>query len=76
MTDCPYCLLQSSSSSCSLAQISGERAEVGQSALVRSVGEQSEQSRTRRKTESPSWIRSSDGDSRWVLKAALNQTSL
>lgn len=74
-TYCPYGLLQSSSSSCSLTPVSGEWARFGQSALVRSVGEQPEQSRTKRKTESPSWLRSSDGDSRWVLKAMRNQTS-
>lgn len=64
MTYCPYCLPQSSSSSCRLAQVSEERAGFGQS-----VGEEPEQSRTKR-TESPSWIPSSDGDSGWVLKAA------
>lgn len=62
------CLLQSSPSSCSLGQVSGNWA-----GLDRSVAEQPEQSRTRRKMETPSWRRSSEGDSRWVLRAGRHQ---
>ncbi|CAG09733.1 unnamed protein product [Tetraodon nigroviridis] len=61
---CQTDVAESSSSSCSLAQASEEAAGFGQSALGPSVGDQPEPSRSKRKTESPSWIWSSDGDSR------------
>lgn len=63
-------LLQGAPSSCSPSQVSGDWAGISQSALTQGTGEEPEQSRSRRKEESPGRKCSSDADSRWVLKGA------